>query len=104
MIRHFVRLRASPAASGETVDTLMRELAAVVDAVPGCSGFRVHRNISVEPHVMHGFTHGFELTFADEAARSAYLADPAHRAVGERIVAAIEGGSAGVIVFDHEVD
>jgi hypothetical protein len=40
------------------------------------------------------------LDFRDTAVRDAYLADPAHQAIGARIVAATEGGIDGVLVGD----
>jgi quinol monooxygenase YgiN len=103
MIRHIVLLRYRPDVPEAVRETLMRDLAAVVAAIPGCDGFHAHRNVSVEPPMIKGFFDGFTLDFADEAARAAYLADPAHAAVGARIVAATEGGAEGVIVFDHRL-
>jgi hypothetical protein len=102
MIRHLVLLRFRADACREARDALMHDLATVVAAVPGCGGFRAFRNVSVEGPLTQGFEDGFELTFADADARAAYLDDPAHRAVGARIVAATEGGVAGVVVFDSE--
>jgi hypothetical protein len=103
MIRHFVLLRYRHDVPRADREALMRDLAAVVGAIPGCWAFRVHRNVSVEPPMIKGFLDGFTVDFADETARAAYLADPAHAAVGARIVAATEGGAEGVIVFDHDL-
>ncbi|HVX80463.1 MAG TPA: Dabb family protein, partial [Devosiaceae bacterium] len=41
--------------------------------------------------------------FDTAAARDAYLVHPDHQAVGARIVAAAEGGPAGILVFDFEL-
>lgn len=100
MIRHIVLLRFRDAVCAAERAALLGALAPVVDAIPGCSGLRVHRNVSTEP-LSHGFADGFHLDFADAAARDRYLADPGHVAIGARIVAATEGGTAGVLVFDH---
>lgn len=43
------------------------------------------------------------MDFPDAAARDAYLVDPAHKEAGDRLVAALEGGVAGLLVFDIEV-
>ena len=43
------------------------------------------------------------MDLADAAARDRYLVDPAHKAAGARLVAALEGGRDGLIVFDLEV-
>jgi hypothetical protein len=59
---------------------------------------------NVSPEGLHqGFTDGFTMDFPDAAARDAYLADPAHQAAGSRLVAAVEGGVAGLLVFDIAV-
>ena len=59
---------------------------------------------NVSPEGLHqGFTDGFTMDFPDTAARDAYLADPAHQAAGSRLVAAVEGGVAGLLVFDIAV-
>ena len=50
-----------------------------------------------------GFNDGFIMDFADEAARDRYLPHPAHKAAGSRLVAALEGGRDGLIVFDLEL-
>ena len=43
------------------------------------------------------------MDLADAAARDRYLVDPAHKAAGARLVAALEGGATGLVVFDLEV-
>lgn len=103
MIRHIVLLRYRADVSAADREALMHELAALVAVLPGCGGLRVLRNVSVEPAMIKGFHDGFTLDFVDGAARATYLADPAHAALGARLLAAAEGGAAGVIVFDHEL-
>jgi len=100
MIRHLVLLRFRPDVTAAARAALLGDLAPVVAAIPGCGGLRIHRNSSPEP-LSHGFEDGFQLDFEDAAARDRYLADPAHAAVGARLVAAAEGGTLGVLVFDH---
>jgi hypothetical protein len=102
MIRHFVLVRFRKDVPAETRAGLMRDLDAVVSAIPGCSGFAAFPNVSVEAPMIKGFEDGFAVDFADEDARRRYLDDPAHQAVGARIVAETEGGAEGVIVFDYE--
>lgn len=59
---------------------------------------------NVSPEGLHqGFTDGFTMDFPDVAARDAYLADAAHQAAGARLVAALDGGVAGLLVFDISV-
>ena len=59
---------------------------------------------NISPEGLHqGFTDGFTMDFPDAAARDAYLVDPAHQAAGARVLAALEGGLAGLLVFDIAV-
>ena len=43
------------------------------------------------------------MDFSDAAARDAYLIHPDHKAAGAKLVAALEGGRDGLMVFDIEV-
>ena len=59
---------------------------------------------NISPEGLHqGFVDGFTMDFPDVAARDAYLADGKHREAGSRLVAALEGGIKGLLVFDIEV-
>jgi hypothetical protein len=59
---------------------------------------------NVSPEGLHqGFVDGFTMDFPDAAARDAYLADGKHQEAGKRLVAALEGGVKGLLVFDIEV-
>ncbi|MER8801728.1 Dabb family protein [Mesorhizobium sp. M0998] len=68
---------------------------------------RFHQNVkgsntSPEPFA-RGFTHGFTIDFRDAAARDAYLEHEAHQRAGAKLVAALEGGTDGLMVFDLEI-
>jgi hypothetical protein len=59
---------------------------------------------NISPEGLHqGFVDGFTMDFPDVAARDAYLADGKHKEAGARLVAALEGGRDGLLVFDIEV-
>ena len=59
---------------------------------------------NVSPEGLHqGFVDGFTMDFPNAAARYFYLADDKHKAAGGRLVAALEGGVKGLLVFDIEV-
>jgi hypothetical protein len=99
MIRHcvFVRFRGDVAEAER--NAIYADLAALKDVVPGFLAISYGANVS--PEGLHqGFADGFTIDFIDEAARDAYLVHPAHKAVGNRLVAALEGGRDGLIVFD----
>lgn len=102
MILHcvFLRLKASlPAADKQSI---FEDLAKLQAVIPGIVSIKTGPNVSPEG-LSGGFRDGFAVTFEDAAARDAYLAHPDHMAVGDRIVAACDGGLAGLLVFDLEV-
>ncbi len=101
MIRHIVLLRYRAEVGADERARLMADLEGLRDRLPGMVSFTAFRNISPETPVVHGFEDGFGVDFQDAAARDAYLADEGHRAIGARLVAACDGGLAGLIVFDH---
>ena len=82
-------------------DAIYAQLAALRDHLPGMLAISTGANVS--PEGLHrGFTDGVIVDFADAAARDAYLVDEAHKRAGGRMVAALEGGRDGLIVFDIE--
>lgn len=99
MIRHcvFVRFRADVPETER--NAIYADLAALKDVVPGFLAISYGANVSPEG-LNQGFVDGFAIDFIDEAARDAYLVHPAHKAAGSRLVAALEGGRDGLIVFD----
>lgn len=101
MIRHMVLLRFRPEVTAADKAALMAELDALRGHLPGMLAFTPLANTSPEHPVVHGFLDGFVIDLADAAARDVYLADPAHQAVGAKLVAACAGGTAGLVVFDH---
>jgi hypothetical protein len=99
MIRHcvFVRFRAD--VPDEERNAIYADLAALKSVVDGFLAISYGPNVS--PEGLHqGFVDGFTIDFVDETARDAYLVHPAHKAAGSRLVAALEGGREGLIVFD----
>ena len=59
---------------------------------------------NVSPEGLHqGFVDGFTMDFPNAAARDAYLADGKHEEAGGRLVAALQDGVEGLLVFDIEV-
>jgi hypothetical protein len=102
MIRHcvFVKFRADvPRAERQAI---YDQLAALRGHLKGIGAMSFGANVS--PEGLHqGFVDGFTIDFADAKARDAYLVDTAHQAAGGRLVAALEGGTRGLLVFDIEV-
>ena len=67
--------------------------------IPGLLDVSVGDNSSPEG-LAKGFTHGFVMTFADEASRDGYLPHPDHEAVKAQLLRLLDGGAAGVVVMD----
>lgn len=103
MIRHIVALRFRPGTSPETKAGLFAALRGLSGHIDGILDFRSFANVSVERPLVRGFDDLFWFDFRDLAVRDAYLIDPAHQAIGRRIVAETEGGAEGVFVFDVSV-
>ena len=102
MIRHIVLVRFRPEITQAEKASIYAELESLRELVPGFLGASYGANVS--PEGLHkGFSDGFAMDFVDAAARDAYLVHPAHKAAGARLVAALDGGLDGVLVFDLEV-
>lgn len=102
MIRHCVFVRFRPDVTGEERTAIYAELESLREVVPGFLAMSSGPNVS--PEGLHqGFADGFTMDFSDEVARDAYLVHPDHKAAGGKLVAALEGGRDGLIVFDMVV-
>jgi hypothetical protein len=95
-----VALRFRAGTTDATKAALYADLGALRDHLDGILDFRTGTNLSPEDDVVRGFRDLFWFDFRDAAARDAYLADAAHRAIGARLVAEVEGGADGVFVID----
>jgi hypothetical protein len=103
MIRHIVALRFRADTPQATKERLYAGLAELADHIDGILDFQARPNISVELPLVRGFNDVFWFDFRDIGVRDAYLVDPAHQALGQRIVAELEGGPDGVFVMDVAV-
>ena len=103
MIRHcvFVKFRAD--VGTEQKADIYAGLNALVGQIDGLLSADFGPNISPEGQ-SKGFEDGFIMDLADDAARDRYLVDPVHMAAGARLVAALEGGVDGLLVFDMKVE
>lgn len=102
MIRHCVFVKFRSDVGAEERAAIYAGLGALVGQIEGLLSFESGPNISPEGR-SQGFNDGFIMDFADEAARDRYLPHPAHKEAGSRLVAALEGGRNGLIVFDLEI-
>ncbi|HTM77146.1 MAG TPA: Dabb family protein [Devosia sp.] len=103
MIRHCVFFKLRPDVPQAERDGIYAQLAALVGPIDGLLSANFGPNVSPEG-LGKGFNDGFVMDLRDAAARDAYLVDPAHKAAGARLVAALDGGREGLMVFDLEID
>ena len=103
MIRHcvFIRFKQSVTEAGK--QEIFGGIRALQSRIPGFLAVHAGGNVSPETGMDKGFADGFIVDFADAAARDAYLADDEHGKAGAAIVAAAEGGIAGILVFDLDI-
>lgn len=82
MIRHIVMFRYRESARGDQIDQLSDAFHKLKTKIPGIVAIEHGTNNSPEEKNL-GFTHVFQLTFPDRAARDAYLPHPEHVNFGE---------------------
>jgi len=81
-LRHVVIFKFKDGTTPEQIKKIEDAFRALPTKIPQVLDFEWGTNNSPEHHDQ-GFTHCFFLTFADEAARAAYLPHPAHKAFGK---------------------
>ncbi|HBF29246.1 Dabb family protein [Rhizobium sp.] len=99
MISHCVFLRFKASVSEADKQAIYQAITDLKAVVPGMVEVTAGANISPEGLNL-GFVDGFIVTFEDAKARDFYLKHPDHIVVGDRIVAATDGGLSGILVFD----
>jgi hypothetical protein len=99
MVHHIVLFRFRTDLPEDAVELIFQELRSFRHSIAGITGFEGGAYNSHEG-LAKGFTHGFTMTFADAAARDAYLLHPLHQAVVAKLLPMLEGGLDGVVAFD----
>jgi hypothetical protein len=99
MVHHLVLFRFRDDLPPDAVPTVFAELRALAERIPGITGFSGGADGSKEG-LTRGYSHGFQMTFSDAAARDAYLPHPEHQRVVERLLPLLDGGLDGVLTFD----
>ncbi|MBS3979530.1 MAG: Dabb family protein [Rhodobacteraceae bacterium] len=101
MIRHIVLLKARPEATEAQIQAIFADLHSL--KLPGLRALHSGRSESPE-RIERGYLHGFTIDFADWDALAAYQAHPDHKRAGAALVAASQGGTDGILVFDLPID
>ncbi|MEM9786092.1 MAG: Dabb family protein [Pseudomonadota bacterium] len=102
MIRHIVLLALRDDHDPDECATIMDQLAALVEHLPGFVAFEHGPNRDYEQKSQH-YPYGFVGTFSDAAALQTYAGDARHSALGAGLVDLCQGGADGIMVIDLEV-
>lgn len=97
-VRHVVIFKFKDGTPAEQIDTIVKGFRALKDKIPGILDFEWGENSSPEG-LNQEFTHCFNVTFKDAAARDAYLPHPEHRAFVDILKPHLEK----VFVVDYQV-
>ena len=103
MIRHCVLLRFAPEIGNSDKDAIYHQLASLQSLVPGFERMAFGVNSSTE-HRSQGFDDGFVIEFVDSSARDTHLGHPDHERAGAALIAMLDGGHEGLVVFDLDDD
>ncbi|MGC4023989.1 MAG: Dabb family protein [Mesorhizobium sp.] len=99
MIKHCVLFRFRRDVQDAAIADIMTRFEQLVETIPGV--LKVSAGVNVSPEGLdHGFRHGFVMDIENEQLRDAYLIHPEHTAISEDLLPLLEGGIAGVTVFD----
>lgn len=96
-VRHVVVFKYKPEATPAQIQQVTDAFRALSKTVPGITAFEDGVNNSPEK-MNQGFTHVYQLTFKDAAARDAYLPHPEHKKFGQLL------GASGIFVGAFVVD
>lgn len=96
-VRHVVVFKYKPEATPAQIQQVTDAFRALSRSIPGIVQFEDGVNNSPEGK-NQGFTHVYVLTFADAAARDAYLPHPEHKKFGQLL------GTSGIFVDAFVVD
>jgi hypothetical protein len=99
MIRHCVLLRFAPEIGNSDKDAIYQQVASLQSLVPGFERIAFGVNTSTE-HLSRGFDDGFVIEFVDSSSRDTYLEHPDHERAGAALIAMLDGGHEGLVVFD----
>ncbi len=96
-VRHIVVFKYKPNADPADIEKVTEAFKALQKKIPGIVSFEYGTNNSPENKNL-GFTHVYQVTFQDTAARDAYLPHPEHKKFGELL------GELGVVEDVFVVD
>jgi hypothetical protein len=96
-VQHIALFQFKPDTTAQTIQRATDDLRRLSRVIGGITAFSIGTNSSPEG-LARGLTHGFVMTFQDEAARDAYLTHPEHEKFKAFALPHIEQ----VVVFDYD--
>jgi hypothetical protein len=96
-MQHIVLVKFKPETTAEKIDEVFSVIAELQNKIDGIENFQGGPYSSHEG-LNQGYTHGFIMTFADAAARDAYLPHPEHEVAKSAVFPFVEA----VVSFDFE--
>jgi hypothetical protein len=81
-VRHIVVFKYKPGATEAQIKEITDAFAGLAKTIPGITAFEHGVNNSPEKKNL-GFTHVYQITFKDAAARDTYLPHPEHKKFGQ---------------------
>lgn len=102
MLHHIVLMEPDGPHGLARIKAVMPILSAICAVLPGASSFAHGPNLDFEGKSAR-YSYGFSVRFTDRAAHLAYEAHPDHIRAGAMLIAACQGGHAGIFVADLEV-
>jgi len=96
LLRHVVLFKFKDGTAAEQIQAVVDAFAALPGKIDAIADFECGTDVSVEGK-SDGFTHGFVVTFRNEAGRAAYLPHPAH----QELVKLVGPCAEKVLVFDY---
>ncbi len=96
VLRHVVLFKFKDDVDARQIQEVVNAFAALPGKIDAIKGFEHGTDVSVEGK-NEGYTHGFVVTFADEAGRAEYLPHPAHKEFGMLVRPRLDK----VLVFDY---
>ena len=97
-VKHIALIKFKDATAQEHTDKVFADLMDLSETIPGIEDYVSGPNNSPEG-LSQGYTHGFVMTFADVAARDAYLTHPEHERFQKEALPHVDS----VLVFDFEL-
>jgi hypothetical protein len=103
MIQHILLFRPRPTLTPDERHALAEAFEAAVRGVPGIRRFRIGRRVThgreYERLMREDFQYAAVIEFDDVASLEAYLAHPAHDALGARFMASLDAG----LIYDYDM-